>query len=108
MGILEYRKEMEPIIMDDLKNNRKNVISRWLGGVQAITPLQMVKINLWSYLLVFVGIILGLITTWGKTWWLFLVLLGSLLISGLTYLSLIQKYKLLSNIQKELKGGLNA
>lgn len=85
-----------------------NVINRWWNGVLAITPLQMVKINLWSYLLVFVGIILGLIVTWGETWWLFLVLLGSLLLSGLSYLTLIQKYKLLSNIQKELKGGLNA
>jgi hypothetical protein len=71
----------------------KEFLIRWKEGIEGITPLQKERTNLWSMLPVFGGIFWGLAVTWiGGTWWLTLVLCGSLPIVSISFISTLQKY----------------
>lgn len=79
----------------------KEFMKRWVEGMKAITPLQQTKISLWSNLLVVVGILIGLYSTFIlKTWWLFIILLGSLFLVLIQILGLWQKYMALKEVNK--------
>lgn len=74
---------------------------QWKNGIKAITPYQMVKINIMGSIIILLGIIIGLATTFiNGIWWLFIILIGSgfLAITGL--IATIQKYFVLSQLNK--------
>ena len=84
--------------------NTKEFFIRWGKGIQAITPFQQSKVNLMGGVLMLVGVIIGLILMFQtKTWWLFLILLGSLFIVGISNLANIQKYIALKRINGQMK-----
>lgn len=86
----------------------KEFFSRWKQGIQQITQLQLTKINLIAYVSIFIGIIIGLIVMLkSKTYWLFIVLCGSFILTLTAFISTIQKFIILKNIQKQKKGGTN-
>lgn len=84
----------------------KEFFSRWKQGVKDITPAQMNKINLQGNVMVLVGVLIGLwVTFQSKTWWLFVILCGSLFITGTGLLGAIQKQIMLKEFEKAMKGG---
>ena len=84
--------------------NPKEFFKRWKGGIEAITPLQQAKVSLMGNVLVLVGVVTGLITTFSlKVWWLFIILCGSLLLTSMGFLATIQKYFALQKMNDMLK-----
>ena len=82
----------------------KEFMQRWKQGIQKVTPLQQTKAQLWSYSLIFIGIIIGLFVTFNSnTYWLFIILLGSFGISFIQFLGIFQKYLMLKNIERRLE-----
>lgn len=87
--------------------NAKEFFTRWGKGIQQITQMQMTKINLIGIVLIIIGILIGLYSTYlTKTWWLFLVLIGSFAMVIMNLVAILQKYYLLKEIEN-LKGGQN-
>lgn len=81
---------------------------QWKKGIEAITPLQMTKLNLMGATIMILGILIGLYTTWiTGTRWLFIILIGSGFLITVSFIGMIQKYWVLKELYKHLKGGLN-
>jgi len=82
----------------------KEFMSRWKQGIQDVTPYQQVQINIFGSILVLIGVIIGLIIMYStKTWWLFIILCGSLFLSSTSFLSMLQKYFVLSKINQMME-----
>lgn len=82
----------------------KEFILKWKEGILETTPLQQTKIVLFSFFPLFAGIIWGLVVTYlGRTYWLSLILLGSLPITSMQFLSNIQKYISLKRVNEVIK-----
>ncbi len=88
----------------------KEFFERWKEGIQKITPLQQTKISLQGVLLVLVGVIIGLISTFmTAVWWLFIVLIGSLFLTIVNLIGTLQRYFALKKLDEEfkaMKGGI--
>lgn len=91
-------------IIDNYKRlGFKEFMKQWKEGIVNLTPLQQVKSQLPGYVLILIGVTIGLIVTYiNKTWWLFIILLGGAWIQIITFLGVIQKYLMLKNIDDEL------
>ncbi len=86
------------------KVTTKEFFSRWKDGINQVTPLQQSKINFIGSVFMFIGVIIGIITTFIlKTWWLFIILLGSFLLTAMAFLSNLQKYFAFKKINDQLK-----
>ena len=84
--------------------NIKEFFKRWGEGIQKVTAYQQMKISLIGNFLVFVGVIIGLITTFIlKVWWLFFILCGSFLLTSMSTLANVQKVLILKKINDRLK-----
>lgn len=82
----------------------KQFMSRWKEGMQNVTPLQQLKAQLPSFVLILVGVILGLIVSFvNGTWWLFIVLIGVLGINAFSFLGTWQKYRMLKKLDEEIR-----
>ena len=82
----------------------KEFFKRWKGGIQQITPLQQQKINLIGSVFVVCGVIIGIITSFIiKLWWMLVILLGSLLLTGVSLISILQKYFVFNELNKQMK-----
>ena len=79
----------------------KEFFKRWGKGIQAVTPMQSIKVTMIGSLIILFGILLGICTTWYyKQWWLVIILVGSLIVQGLGFVGSIQKYLVFKNIEK--------
>lgn len=88
--------------------NLKTFLLRWKAGILAITPLQQAKISLVGSFFILGGILIGLYTTFVlHTWWLFVILLGSLVVSAVSTLGILQKYHAYKTLEDVMKGGQN-
>ena len=88
------------------KLTRKEYVERFKSGVKSITPLQQSRMNLMGTVIVFIGVVIGLFaTSILKVWWLFTILCGSLFLTGVSFLGLIQKYWAFKKINDVMKGG---
>jgi ABC-type multidrug transport system permease subunit len=77
---------------------------RWGEGIQKITPFQQIKVSVIGSVLVLIGIIIGVVTMIiSKTWWLLVILCGSLFVSGVSFIGTIQRYKALKKIDDMIK-----
>ena len=82
----------------------RGFMKKWLRGVQGITPLQSTKVSLWSFLPVIAGMIWGLVITFlAKTYWLSLILVGSLPLTIIQIISTYQRYVKLKQVEETLK-----
>jgi len=90
--------------MEDKLGNKlttKEFFQRWKEGIEKITPLQQTRISLMGNFLVIVGVLIGLYTTFKLgVWWLFIVLCGSLLLTSMGLLGILQKYFVLKRLNK--------
>ena len=79
---------------------------RWGEGIRQVTPLQIIKINMSSYIFLFLGILWGLYFSFiSGTGWLFLILLGSFVLTTTSFIGTLQRFLTLKEIQNKLKGG---
>jgi len=84
--------------------NKKEFIEKWKIGIQKITPFQMVKINIMGAIIILFGVLAGLCSTFYlKVWWLFTILIGSLFLTSVNLISLIQKYIVLKELNKNIE-----
>ncbi len=68
--------------------------SRYKEGIINISPLQQTKTTLWSFIPIFAGLIWGItVMIIAKTWWMVLILGGSLPIISVQCIGNIQKYR---------------
>ena len=88
----------------------KEFFARWKEGIQKVTPLQQTKISLQGVVMVLVGVIIGLISTFmTAVWWLFIILLGSLFLTSVNLIGTSQRYFALKQLDadfKAMKGGI--
>ena len=86
------------------KLNLKEFLKRWKRGTIEATPMQQTRIMLWAFLPMVAGITWGIvITIMAHTYWLTLILCGSLPLTLIQILSTYQKYKRLKIIEEAMK-----
>jgi hypothetical protein len=86
------------------KLTAKEFMERFKAGIEKATPLQQAKAMFPGYFIVLAGIVFGLVTTFLlKTWWLFVILIGSLVISFVQLLGAYQKYLMLKRVDNMFK-----
>ena len=88
----------------------KEAMQRWKRGMQSVTPLQQTKISLIGSIIMFIGVITGIIAAIvGKLWWLLIIMCGSFILIGVGLLGTLQKYWALKRIDNAIKmaGGIN-
>lgn len=89
---------------DGKRLSGKEFIRRWKEGMERVTPLQQARIQLMNYVPIFLGIIGGAIGAfYTKTWWLFIILLGSLGLTSIQALGILQRYWALKRIDEEMR-----
>lgn len=82
----------------------KQFFKQWGKGVASVKPLDQTKIQLWSFLPMVAGITWGITVTFlGKTYWLTLILSGSLPLTLINIISTYQKYKKLKQVDDTMK-----
>ena len=88
---------------------RSEFMQRWKRGLEGITPLQQNKSQVWSFRIMIIGILAGIvISIMGikDLWWLTIILVGALFNTSIMYLGVWQKVKLLERIEKVMQGGI--
>ena len=86
------------------KIDSKEFGKRWIKGVQGVTPLQQTKVMLWSFIPLIIGIIWGIvITAIAKTYWMTLILCGSLPLTLINIFGTYQKFIALKKIDGLMK-----
>jgi len=72
----------------------KEFFARWKKGLEGVRPVQQTKISLWSFIPLFGGIVWGMAVTFlSGTYWLTLILVGSLTLMSMNFVSTLQKYR---------------
>jgi len=80
---------------------------RWGEGIKKATPLQLTKINFYGMGLVVAGIFIGLYATAkSKSWWLFTILCGSLILTIVSIVGNIQKFIIFKEMEQVSNQGL--
>jgi len=85
----------------------KEYISRWKEGIEGISPKQKIISQIWGTRISLLGIVLGLIVSIigiKRLWWIALILLGALIVTGTQYIGLIQQRNLFEDIEKQIGG----
>jgi hypothetical protein len=108
----KYRpKKKSRKFLKDKKGNKltgKEFMSRWKDGIQSVTPLQQAKVQVRSTMLILMGILTGIIISIIKIrtmWWILIILIGVFGVTSIQFLGLLQKKRLLENIEIQMKGG---
>ena len=77
----------------------KEFFSKWKEGIMKVNAYEIVKISLFGNSLVVFGILLGLYVMFiSRIWWVVIILIGSLILTIISYLGMIQKYIQLKKI----------
>lgn len=85
----------------------KGFFKKWGEGIDGVTPKQQAWTQMICMYPVFAGIVWGIVTvTMAKTYWMTLVLAGSLPLSIIQFIASLQKYrrhKLIENTMKSIQ-----
>jgi len=79
----------------------KEFFARWKKGIDGVTPLQQTNIQVYSTIIMLVGIVAGIVITLfaiKSLWWLCLVLTGALGNTSVSLLGLWQKKNVLKRL----------
>ena len=93
------------------KLNLEEFLGRWKQGLQSVTPLQQVKIQIKGNWIVIIGVLAGIVMSSlaAKTlWWLMIILFGGLFNVIVQQLGTWQKKKALERIEvmtQNIEGG---
>ena len=92
----------------------KQYFKKWGEGIEGTTPEQKVRIQIGATRITMLGFFLGLVMAvvgYKTLWWLGIILLGGLINTIVTYISLIQQRKVFKQINSaekiDLKDFLN-
>ena len=90
------------------KLSLKEFLKRWKRGIEGITPLQSTKTQLSGIWITITGIIAGIIVNClvrikNQWWWILIILIGSLILVGINFLTTWQKYLRLKEIDNQIK-----
>lgn len=86
------------------KVTAKEFAQRFAKGVEGITPLQQTKTSLMSFLPIIAGQTWGItVTLMSKTYWLSLILAGSLPLTLIQLLGTWQRYKALKRAEEVMR-----
>ncbi len=89
---------------DGTKLTFKEFRLRWKEGYTNISPVQQTRISLWSFVPIFAGMIWGIVVAFmGGTYWLALILCGSLPITAINFISNLQKFKSQKKVDEVMK-----
>lgn len=100
-------ERFKKVIKNYKKLGTKEFFKRWGKGIEGITPLQQTRTSLIGSLIVIIGIIWGIIVTLiTRTWWMVVILVGSLIMVGMSLIGTYQKYRRFK-IQEELIKQMN-
>ena len=75
----------------------KEFFQRWKAGIEQIDPVYTLKIQLYSNIIIVIGIVLGLIISLfniKKFWWIIAILLGSLILQIQAILGILIRLKI--------------
>lgn len=92
---------------DGNKLTFKEFIERWKKGIEGITQLQQLKMQLNSFYIMIIGILCGLVITiigFERLWWLTIVLSGALFNVTMQWIGVWQKKRLLENVKLNFGG----
>jgi hypothetical protein len=84
----------------------KEFMSSWKKGIEGLTPYQKIKSQIWGTRISLLGIVLGIIASiiaFKNLWWVLVILIGALIVTGTQYLSLVQQRKLFEDIEKQFE-----
>ena len=82
----------------------KEFLERWKKGIQKVTPLQQTKISLQGVVLVLIGVVVGIVSSFMTgIWWLLIILCGSLFLTVINLIGTLQRYYSLKEIDKQFK-----
>lgn len=90
-------------IWKDRQGNKltlKQFLTRWKTGLQGVTPFQQTKMQIWSTVIIIIGIVCGFVITLfaiQTLWWLTIILAGAFFNSMVQLLGLWQKKNVLKN-----------
>jgi len=84
----------------------KEFISRWKKGLEGVTMLQQLKMQVKSMYIMITGLLCGVVITligFKTLWWLFIILVGGLFNTIIQLLGVWQKKRILENIELNFK-----
>ena len=82
----------------------RQFFAKWKSGMQGITPLQMQQSQRWGYLITIAGIIYGIVySALTKSWWLSIILIGSLIVIATQLIGCWQQIKVLKDQERIIK-----
>ena len=102
---MENKKAMQVIKEEGVKG----FMERWKDGIQKVTPLQQTNSQILFTYIIIVGLICGIgasLIAWKKLWWVIIILLGALLNTYISLISLKQKRQVLVKVEEVMKGGI--
>ena len=85
------------------KLTRKEFMQRWKQGIQMVTPLQQIRIQIRSTKISLIGVVGGIVISiykFEQLWWVLLILLGVLGVTSMQLLGMVQKRNIFENIEK--------
>ena len=85
----------------------RGFLKRWAKGIEGITALQQAKAQVMGTWITLVGITAGIIVTaivriQNMWWWIEVILVGSLIVTGTAQIGAIQKFKRLKAVEMEM------
>jgi len=86
----------------------RQFLRRWRSGVEGITPLQQSKTSLMGIWITMTGIISGIVVNalvrmeniW---WWVEIILIGSLVLTTVQFISILQKYYIHKKVEETMR-----
>lgn len=92
------------LIKNYKKLGAKKFFQRWKEGIENLSLISQTKVSIQSQFIIIFGIILGIIfTIMSKTWWLVIILVGSIITCIMTLLGYYQKLFLLRKMEETMK-----
>ena len=93
---------------DGSELSMREFFKRWGKGIEGITPLQQSRTQLLGIWITITGIVSGIIinalvrleNVW---WWLEIILIGSLILTGVQFISIYQVYKIRKKVEQTMK-----
>ena len=96
MGIIKKYKEL----------GHEEFMNKWRQGIAKVSPLAQARSTLTGMIIIFLGTIIGIITSIiYSQWWLLVIMIGSVIVTGTSLLGAYQKVIMLINMEKLMKGG---
>lgn len=87
----------------------REFMKRWKDGINKVTPMQQIEIQVKFTWLTVIGLILGLAVTiwkWQTFWWVAIILLAGLGNTAVTMIGMYQKLWAFRMIEEQMKGGI--